>query len=880
MALIKKFISINLILLKKKNFYMQSENKYNKTKFGISNFKPYQDMQEIDLAPITLIYGQNSGGKTSLIEALLCSSQSVDNTDIEKGYFNLSGSNISLGTYSTVKNKYAKSPYIFLKFQPKLVNPNKRRGLYLKSIEPILCPNIILHLKDSKRINSNILFIEKIELEYDGYLKGKNIIFESKTEGYIFANIREKGDDNDYFTMHKYDSVAKYEIKKDSINNLKEISELSINEISKELNKFSKRNKNEKLNLIIPSLESQIGPMRFFPRKNFLSESGILQIASIISGGWLEEKREGISFQSFSFNKSNKLLNEKFHSKLKEHANNINNNYFKLISEEKIKVSAFIDSSEDLRGRRRNERVLLKFVIDKSGVNEKEQNFANSIYENFCNQIESYFPKKPTKNILINEKYNLLKIYQEKCNLDLLTLQDLFNEYSNSLKLDTKKTLKAANKIEESILEQLKQLKKQLIELVNIYNDFYQIIEKHNQEIFFKKIATERFYKITPIIVPKFENRIINSFETLVKKEIEPNNKNYEFDVNEKLEIEVCEMIRDLKKLYLNLIFDINIIKLQNIISENRIQLNKEKLKFEEMFACLEWLQNDMDTSRELEWGKDITTFTTLNQKSKIKKFDLIKKESCAFPLINLNLFPLLISSKMIHLGAARSGGKRIYDFDDIDKCTNSDVGFFLKLSDNKGYKKDIDTLLREAKIANGIDSKLLKDENHDLKEIIIYPYDESIDTSDKNKISINLVDTGYGISQILPIIINSIIINSSTILIQQPETHLHPRLQAEVGTIISKSINPRSGDRKKALSLSRFKKNWVVETHSETLLFRLLKEIRNGNLNKSDLNVLYIDHNNQKGSSIKKMLISDEGELLSQWPDGFFSTDINEIFD
>ena len=333
---------------------MQSENKYDNTKFGISNFKPYQDMQEIDLAPITLVYGQNSGGKTSLIEALLCSSQSVDNTDIEKGYFNLSGSNISLGTYSTVKNKYAKSPYIFLKFQPKLINPKQRRGLYLKSIEPILCPNIILHLKDSKKINSNILFIEKIELKYDDFLKGKNIIFESHREEYIYSNSRRDNVDDDFFVMHKYDSVAKYEISKDSINNLKEISELSIKEISKELNKFTEKYKNEKMHLIMPALESQIGLMRFFPRQNFLRESGILQIAAINAGGWVDEKRDSISFQSFSFNSNNELLNDKFNSKLKEHAENINNNYFRLIFEEKIKISAFIDSSEDTRGRRRN----------------------------------------------------------------------------------------------------------------------------------------------------------------------------------------------------------------------------------------------------------------------------------------------------------------------------------------------------------------------------------------------------------------------------------------------------------------------------------------------------------------------------------------------
>ena len=76
------------------------------------------------------------------------------------------------------------------------------------------------------------------------------------------------------------------------------------------------------------------------------------------------------------------------------------------------------------------------------------------------------------------------------------------------------------------------------------------------------------------------------------------------------------------------------------------------------------------------------------------------------------------------------------------------------------------------------------------------------------------------------------------------------------------------------------FEKNWIIETHSETLLFRLLKEIRKGNLDKDDLNVLYIDHDKKNGSSIKKMIISEKGELISQWPNGFFSTDIDEIFD
>ena len=55
---------------------------------------------------------------------------------------------------------------------------------------------------------------------------------------------------------------------------------------------------------------------------------------------------------------------------------------------------------------------------------------------------------------------------------------------------------------------------------------------------------------------------------------------------------------------------------------------------------------------------------------------------------------------------------------------------------------------------------------------------------------------------------------------------------------------------------------------------------MRDGNIKHRDLNVFYIDHDINKGSSIKKMIISDKGELISQWPNGFFSTDIEEIFD
>ena len=69
----------------------------NHDKFGIGNFKGFQEVQEIEIAPITLIFGQNSGGKTSLLQSILATSQSF--SQIQNGKFILSGSKVDAGTF-------------------------------------------------------------------------------------------------------------------------------------------------------------------------------------------------------------------------------------------------------------------------------------------------------------------------------------------------------------------------------------------------------------------------------------------------------------------------------------------------------------------------------------------------------------------------------------------------------------------------------------------------------------------------------------------------------------------------------------------------------------------------------------------------------------
>jgi len=63
-------------------------------------------------------------------------------------------------------------------------------------------------------------------------------------------------------------------------------------------------------------------------------------------------------------------------------------------------------------------------------------------------------------------------------------------------------------------------------------------------------------------------------------------------------------------------------------------------------------------------------------------------------------------------------------------------------------------------------------------------------------------------------------------------------------------------------------------------MLLRILKRIRNGDFESEKLRVYYVDQNKDKGSIIKRMHVSEEGELITQWPEGFFSNDIDEMFD
>lgn len=128
----------------------------------------------------------------------------------------------------------------------------------------------------------------------------------------------------------------------------------------------------------------------------------------------------------------------------------------------------------------------------------------------------------------------------------------------------------------------------------------------------------------------------------------------------------------------------------------------------------------------------------------------------------------------------------------------------------------------------------------------------------------VSLADVGYGVSQVLPVIIECVTAEYRVICIEQPELHLHPRLAANLAEIFVESI-----DRGNQI---------IAETHSENLLIRLQRLVRRGVINAHDVAILYVDNQSDLGASIQRLRLDAEGNLLDEWPTGFFDNRLSDL--
>ena len=136
--------------------------------------------------------------------------------------------------------------------------------------------------------------------------------------------------------------------------------------------------------------------------------------------------------------------------------------------------------------------------------------------------------------------------------------------------------------------------------------------------------------------------------------------------------------------------------------------------------------------------------------------------------------------------------------------------------------------------------------------------------------------EVGSGIGYVLPVLVVGFSCGFASI--EQPELHLHPALQAGLGDVLIDAINANPN------------RQLLVETHSEHLLLRILKRLRQSSrqtivdptlrLSSDDVSIVYFDPLPSGHTRVINLRVSEDGEFLDRWPHGFFAERDRELFD
>lgn len=150
--------------------------------------------------------------------------------------------------------------------------------------------------------------------------------------------------------------------------------------------------------------------------------------------------------------------------------------------------------------------------------------------------------------------------------------------------------------------------------------------------------------------------------------------------------------------------------------------------------------------------------------------------------------------------------------------------------------------------------------------------------TDKRTQTEVTPSDVGFGLGQLLPVLVQGLVSEGQVMCVEQPEIHLHPKLQGTLGDFLLWASNIYSED--PGLPERPATRNqWVVETHSEALILRILKRIRQGSVKAGDVSVLYVNPIEGMGAEILPLRIDKTGKFIDEWPEGFFEETFNEMF-
>ena len=236
---------------------------------------------------------------------------------------------------------------------------------------------------------------------------------------------------------------------------------------------------------------------------------------------------------------------------------------------------------------------------------------------------------------------------------------------------------------------------------------------------------------------------------------------------------------------------------------------------------------------------------------------------------------------KIEHAQPMRPEPKRRFVLDDSQQRRWQQQGLhgYLQLLRGEGYLtrdqvQELNRWLQKLDLGDSIWAEMHTDSP---KQAIVTAL--NLDEGENRVRKVNLADMGYGVSQVLPVLIQAILAEpGQLVIVEQPELHLHPAAQAELGDLFLQ------------LALSKNGPRFLLETHSEHLILRLMRRMRNTardelpkqvpSTTPGNIGVYVTSRDKQKSfSRIHRMEISTEGRLLEPWPGGFFEEGFRERF-
>ncbi|MEW6620863.1 MAG: DUF3696 domain-containing protein [bacterium] len=168
--------------------------------------------------------------------------------------------------------------------------------------------------------------------------------------------------------------------------------------------------------------------------------------------------------------------------------------------------------------------------------------------------------------------------------------------------------------------------------------------------------------------------------------------------------------------------------------------------------------------------------------------------------------------------------------------------------------------------------ANLRKEVAQELSQIMGYGIDIDIQWIGSNRVTILLkqpantlmVNEGSGFQQMIFILLPLILIpDNSTVFIQEPEAHIHPKAQVDLGRLLIKFL------KKKNIQL-------FIETHSEHILHAFIHSIAKKDISNNELAVYYFE-NKEGRAEVRNIEVDKLGRVKGGFP-GFFDQSLNEL--